>query len=341
MEVLVLLASVAVAVVVWGVFYERLRARGSGMVVSHIGGGLGGVASGVIALVVLVLLLVPESDNPAEADSARERGTASVTSEGGGSEHSEQAAAGQQLDGDVRMSVQYETLPDGSLRLYGETNLPPETWISLSLEEDTLLGFRGQSSVQVDASGAFSEVFGSSDGLPVGAYEARASVAAASAQPDGVRSVLGAEGENMAGPLVTNSATGRTASISSSVVVGGEVGLEQQAERQDHLLSQVEALTRDLSTMIRDAREMHSVRDDDILECMDRLREVQPRVELVRAQVQALPRPASLYFGAAVGHLLSCATCLPNREEQCDQASRSLEEWREYAAERSIVTEPQ
>jgi len=136
------------------------------------------------------------------------------------------------LDGDVRIELKVTELSGRRVHIHGTTNLPTDTQLMLSVKERTEGGFYGQSKCSVTADGSFqSESFGPANGLKDGTYVANVTMPIARVQPDHVRQIIGAKGENLTGPLVEAGDFGVTASANHVFTIGGAEASRLQEER--------------------------------------------------------------------------------------------------------------
>lgn len=138
------------------------------------------------------------------------------------------------LDADVWLNVEVTELQDGRVRIGGSTNLPTGTRLMLSVEELAHGGFHGQSKCSVLAGGSIeSEPFGPVTGLKDGKYSAEVLMPIPRVQPDHVKQIIGADGENLSGPLVDTGSLGASLSAEKEFTIGGVLAASHQKERGD------------------------------------------------------------------------------------------------------------
>ncbi|PCF95014.1 hypothetical protein [Vreelandella nigrificans] len=124
---------------------------------------------------------------------------------------------------EVAISTRASLLPDRRLMIEGEANLPDGALVQVIVERE-LSRVRWQSRTTV-VDGQFSTgPFGSGSGLPDGGYIVRVQLSEASVQPRDVQARIGAQGEHLAGELVSQSrhGLGQVATYSRRFLVGSE-----------------------------------------------------------------------------------------------------------------------
>ncbi|AQU81687.1 MULTISPECIES: hypothetical protein [unclassified Halomonas] len=124
---------------------------------------------------------------------------------------------------EVTISTRASLLPDRRLMIEGEANLPDGALVQVIVERE-LSRVRWQSRTSV-VDGKFSTgPFGSGSGLPDGGYIVRVQLSEASVQPRDVQARIGAQGEHLAGGLVSQSrhGLGQVATYSRRFLVGSE-----------------------------------------------------------------------------------------------------------------------
>jgi hypothetical protein len=134
----------------------------------------------------------------------------------------DQSAIGSLSEGtNVTVSIRPEFLSDGRVRICGETDLPQGTELLITVEEQAVSGFIGQSKCSTTEGGRFlTEPFGPPKGLTVGLYAADVVMPIARLQPPAVRRVIGEKGERLTGPLVERDALGVSVRSSTQFMVG-------------------------------------------------------------------------------------------------------------------------
>ncbi|MDI6450983.1 hypothetical protein [Anaerobaca lacustris] len=135
---------------------------------------------------------------------------------------------------EVTISIRPEFEPDGRVRIWGETNLPLGTELWINIKEKSGSRTIGQARCSVTDGGRFrSEPLGGANGFCRGVYVADVLMPGVRLQPHSVQLVVGANGERLAGPLVTRDALGITVRSSpceftfagdSTAVAQGQMG---------------------------------------------------------------------------------------------------------------------
>ena len=116
--------------------------------------------------------------------------------------------------------------------MFGDSNLPEGTELSISVTEEAPSGFIGQSKTAISKDGTYqSEGFGPNSGLPLGRYVLSVTLPIPRVQPANVCAVIGANGENLVGPLVERGKFSATIDVKNTLDVGGEAALIEQRSR--------------------------------------------------------------------------------------------------------------
>ena len=135
------------------------------------------------------------------------------------------------LAGDIVIDINVELLPNHRVIIDGATNLPIGTRLMISIE-DKDHDRRGQSQCDVLDGGTFnSEAIGPVDGLLPGIYTAEVLMPIPNVQPDHVRDVIGPNGENLKGPLISTDGIGVTVSKTHDFTVG-DVGADEAQQKR-------------------------------------------------------------------------------------------------------------
>ncbi len=124
---------------------------------------------------------------------------------------------------EVAISTRAALRPDRRLMVEGETNLPNEARLQVTVERE-ISRVRWQSRTTVMDGQFATGPFGSGSGLPDGGYIVRVQLSEASVQPDVVQARIGSQGEHLAGELVSQSrhGLGQVATYSRRFLVGSE-----------------------------------------------------------------------------------------------------------------------
>lgn len=133
---------------------------------------------------------------------------------------------------EVTITIEIVKIPGGRIRIHGTTNLPADTNLMLSVDEQSQDGFIGQSKCSVAKNGTFvSETFGPTDGFEDGVYVAGVVMPIPRMQPDNVKKIIGSNGENLLGPFVENGSFGVTVSLEKEFTIGGVQAAQVQKQR--------------------------------------------------------------------------------------------------------------
>jgi len=133
----------------------------------------------------------------------------------------------------VSISIEPEVQADKRIIISGKTNLPSETLIFITLEDAITLGNYGGTKATILSDGVYkTEPFGGTLGLPGGKYVAGVTMLLPALQPKTVRQIIGENGQNLKGPLVTPlGGLGNTIRPEKEFRVGGEDGVKDQLRR--------------------------------------------------------------------------------------------------------------
>lgn len=124
---------------------------------------------------------------------------------------------------EVVISTSASLRPDRRLMIEGETNLPDDAQVQIIVERE-LSRVRWQARTHVMNGRFEAGPFGSGSGLPDGGYAVTVQLGAATVQPQSVQDRMGAEGEYLAGELVSQSrhGLGQVATYSRRFLIGNE-----------------------------------------------------------------------------------------------------------------------
>lgn len=112
----------------------------------------------------------------------------------------------------VVLNITIESDPGRKPRISGETNLPEGTELSVGIEGKTS-NFSGGDKAIVSQGRFRSVPFGPAEGLKPGQYVATVTTTYPQVQPAPVREAMGANGENLRGPLVKRDGIGPTVEV--------------------------------------------------------------------------------------------------------------------------------
>ncbi|WNL38010.1 hypothetical protein RN346_11995 [Halomonas sp. PAMB 3232] len=124
---------------------------------------------------------------------------------------------------EVEFSLHAELRTDRRLMVEGTSNLPDGTRVQVIVERE-ISRVRWQSRTTISEGQFTAGPFGSGSGLPDGGYLVQVQSSEGSVQPQTVQDVIGREGENLSGELVTQTrhGLGQVATYSRRFLVGSE-----------------------------------------------------------------------------------------------------------------------
>lgn len=103
----------------------------------------------------------------------------------------------------VSIQVTHEIQANNQVRIVGQSNLPPNTEFTISIQ-DVLTKDLWQGRAAVVTNGKVqSELFGGEKGLKDGDYDVSVTMIAPRMQPESVKKLIGEKGEKLAGPMVS------------------------------------------------------------------------------------------------------------------------------------------
>jgi hypothetical protein len=158
------------------------------------------------------------------------------------------------LSDPVTIQFEVEVQADRRAHVRGRTNLPPNTQLGVTVEEDRPAGFRGSVSIHVAGDGSFQGgPFGPANGLPDGVYRVQVVMPIPQVQPAPVRKVIGEQGEHLQGPLVEKGKLGVTVWARDKFTVGkGAVAQRErlltEARQYEQLLEELDSLYKRLES---------------------------------------------------------------------------------------------
>ncbi|MGO2242726.1 MAG: hypothetical protein ACTH5D_13310 [Halomonas sp.] len=123
----------------------------------------------------------------------------------------------------VEISAHVALRNDRRLMVEGESNLPDGTQVRIIVERE-ISRVRWQARTQIQDGLFAAGPFGSGSGLPDGGYDVRVEVSEGSVQPAEVQAIIGHNGQQLAGGLVSQSrhGLGQVATYSRRFLVGSE-----------------------------------------------------------------------------------------------------------------------
>lgn len=158
------------------------------------------------------------------------------------------------LSDPAAISFQAEVQAEQRAHVRGRTNLPPNTHLMVSVEEDSPAGFRESVSIHVAGDGTFQAgPFGAANGLPDGVYRVQVLMPVPRVQPAPVRQVIGEQGQHLHGPLVEKGKLGITVRACDKFTVGKGAPAQRarllvEARQFEQLLGELDAMYKSLDS---------------------------------------------------------------------------------------------
>jgi hypothetical protein len=235
------------------------------------------------------------------------------------------------LSEDVALSITVEGSSDRKPKITGETNLPDGTELSISIEGKAS-NFSGGDKAIVSGGRFRSVSFGPDGGLKPGQYKANVTMPIPQVQPRHVQGVIGANGENLHGPLVKRGSTGTTVEVEQAFQLDESGAIKGGINKAQLTVSvgEVRELLQAIRTLEQRGRGLESLRQgypndlEKVRQCGDMMREKQPQARSLRERAEGLPKPFSIYLEAAATELVLCVSCSRSALENCDRARSSI-----------------
>jgi hypothetical protein len=233
----------------------------------------------------------------------------------------------------VVLKMTVEGGPDRKPRISGETNLPDGTELMFGVEGKTT-NFSGGDKGVVSGGRFRSAAFGPDGGLKPGQYVADVTMPIPQVQPPQVREVIGANGENLRGPLVKKGGIGTTVEVERPFQLdeGGAVKGGTDAAQVAASAGEVREVLQAVRALERQGRDMESLRQGypndlgKVRRCGELMRERQPQARSLQGRAEGLPKPFSIHLGAAATELVLCVSCSRSALQNCDRARSYIDE---------------
>lgn len=235
--------------------------------------------------------------------------------------------------------------PDGRLAVAGETNLPDNTLIMVSLEHPSA-GNLYQSKETV-RNGRVRTLLGPESGLPLGKYRLELLMLSPQLQPDYVRSLVGEKGEKLKGKLVKRTSDAYHVVRAKHVHVGRDDASAEDADRERTVKArqEIQDILKELQTLHQQGQAMSALRNIDELDsdnpirleklktCGQQMRAHQSTARAVRKRAEGLPPLLRGHVSAAavqLEHCVSCSTSLAT--SGCKEAAEAIRDAKAEAA---------
>lgn len=146
-------------------------------------------------------------------------------------------------------------------------------------------------------------------------------------QPDSVKAVIGQQGENLKGSLITKDQFGVSVKVEQTFYVGSTEATADTKEVQA-AVKQARELLQALKELEQQGRSMESLRNTDDLskvrQCGDLMRERQSKAKELLDRAETLPKSYGLHLSIAARELSMCVTCSGGAIQNCNTAQSTL-----------------
>ncbi|HUS09880.1 MAG TPA: hypothetical protein VMZ30_05380 [Pyrinomonadaceae bacterium] len=238
----------------------------------------------------------------------------------------------QPLDKGVVLTFRIETNGTRRPTVVGETNLPDETDLMISIDSRTIR-YNASSKALVQGGHFQSETFSNDNSdLEAGQYNAEVLMPVALVQSPSVRAVIGEKGENLKGSLIEQGNLGVTVSRNQpfQLKADGSIVLAENKTGLATAEKNAFAILEDLKRLELLGRGMESLRVSKSIEsartCGDLMRARQPMADELRSKAEALPRPFSVWLTPIGIDLKLCVSCASFAMNDCNRAKSNLDE---------------
>lgn len=227
---------------------------------------------------------------------------------------------------DVILNAKAIKTEDGRVIVTGETNLPTDTELMISLSNEAT-GFFAQDTTAVVAGKYQAGPLGAKSGLTDGLYEIEITMPVPAVQPKSVQAAIGEQGEYLFGPLIKDSEwLGKIVEQKIDYMVGTQETIQQAQSEHDELVSEVRT---SVEVLLKSGREMEKLRTSgslsDVKSCGELMRANQQKAGEIREKAEALPMK---YFPLKVAatDIYLCVSCSRTAASQaCDRVDESLD----------------
>lgn len=226
-------------------------------------------------------------------------------------------------DTDVIIESQVQESPGRNIIVTGSTNLPDGTHLTITIENKSLGSF-ASSNVVVKNGSYTSGEFGGKDGLKEGIYEIEVLMPAPFVQPKSVQEIIGSEGENLSGPLVTEDFIGVVVSTRFNYEYGAAEQIQTNYTEHSRLIKDLES---EANRLISVGRNMGRLRYSDPQACIRLMNEHRDSADELARAVSELPNSYLLLKAASID-IKMCLLCSRNSLQACSRASNNIEESR-------------
>lgn len=235
---------------------------------------------------------------------------------------------------DVELNVNPELTEGNKLKVLGETNLPNETELLISVESKTTNYKAQDKAIVKDGKFQSSEFSSRVESLEAGQYSLDVTMPIPSTQSESVRKSIGEKGENLKGSLIENGDLGVSISVEKNfqILANGKISFNEDKSQIDETQKRGKEIFKQLSELEKKGREMQSLRNTDDLnkvkDCGNLMRKNREIADDLRNKAEKLPKSLSVKISAVATDLKMCVTCSSSAIESCDRAKSFLNEIR-------------
>lgn len=232
---------------------------------------------------------------------------------------------------EVTLRISVEEDSKSRPKIIGETNLPDKTELLVTISGKST-NFSGQDKTSVQAGRFQAGPFGPPNGLKAGQYTVDVVMPIPPIQPDSVRAVIGQNGENLKGSLVTKGQSGISVGVEQAfrITPTGITSGKTDTKEIQAALSHAKEILQALKNLVQQGRSMESLRNTNNLykvrQCGDLMRERQNRAKELLDRAEALPKSYGSSLSVAARELSMCVTCSRGAIRNCDMARSTLKD---------------
>lgn len=229
----------------------------------------------------------------------------------------------QKLSGPVYIEAKAIPMGNGKVMIKGNTNLPDQTELIISITNEKV-GFEGSDNSKVEKGQFSTGLLGYDSGLRAGRYTVEIVMPIPSTQPDYVKKIIGASGEYLSGPLVSELAQEKLVEYSFPYIAGSSKQIELEESQHVQKISKISAK---ISSLYKQGVAMERYRNTEELSslktCGELMRRYQSQAKVIREEAEALPIKYHNLNLAAI-ELNMCVSCSSSAGEACQRVSEAL-----------------
>jgi len=232
----------------------------------------------------------------------------------------------------VWLEVEVEVPEDGRPLVEGRTNLPDDTMLVITLEDQG--DFHTQDIASV-ADGAYAAgPFGPDEGISSGAYLARVAMSLPRSQPASVKAIIGDGGERLVGDAVLESDMGVTVETTQEFEVDVGSGRLLSGEEAREEANEVLAGLREVWQIGRDMEKLRAAADPN---CGGQQAKAEDKLRALSKRAERLPGALTGPLRAAGNDLKHCVQCEGTALQMCTIADLSLKRGETQVASATIA----